>query len=136
MRRIRSGIFLAVLTALIVEAAIVVAVASAAPRGTPIIIAGSWHGRRPAEIAISGDGGNIITRIHWRAWKHSYAYGVGTSNIQGCVPNCAAGSETPVRTTITLSHSASGHWTKLVEIRRGQRLTAYYGRPFWPLGAR
>jgi hypothetical protein len=53
----------------------------------------------------------------------------------GCVPNCASGSATPVRTTITLSHPASGHWTKLLEIRRGQRLIPHYGRRFWPLGA-
>jgi hypothetical protein len=112
------------------------ALAGANVHRTPRLTAGSWTGRRPVDVFISGDGGNIITRIHWRAWKHSYAYGVGTSDILGCIPDCASGSATPVRTTITLSHGASGHWTKLVEIRRHQRLTAYYGRPYWPLGAR
>lgn len=111
------------------------ALAAAAAGPTPRLNAGSYSGRRPAAIYISGDGGNIVTGIHWPAWKRSYAYGVGTSDILGCVPNCAAGSATPVRTTITLSYPKSGHWTKLVEIRQGRRFTAYYGRPFWPGGA-
>jgi hypothetical protein len=97
-----------------------VALANAASKRTPVLIAGSWTGRRPVDIDISGDGGNIITRIRWPAWKNSYAYRVGTSNIQGCIPDCSSGSETPVRTTIALSHPSTGHWTKLVEIRRGQ----------------
>jgi hypothetical protein len=134
----RRGVlgFLASLTAAIGSGGIAAELARAESHRTPLFIAGTWTGRRPVDIYISGDGGNIITRIHWRAWKHSYAYGVGTSNIQGCVPDCASGSETPVRTTITLSHPASGHWTKLVEIRRGHALTAHYGGASWPLGAR
>jgi hypothetical protein len=135
MRRKRLCVCLAAMTATIGSGAIATALADATVRRTPLFIAGSWTGRRPVDIDISGDGGNIITRIHWRAWKHSYAYGVGTSNILGCVPDCASGSATPVRTTITLSHPASGHWTKLLEIRRGQRLIAHYGGTFWPLGA-
>jgi hypothetical protein len=124
------------MTAVIGGGVIAAALAEAKVHRTPLFIAGSFTGRRPADIYISGDGGNIITQIRWRAWKHSYAYGVGTSNILGCVPDCASGSATPVRTTITLSHGASGHWRKLLEIRRSHRLTAYYGGTFWPLGAR
>ncbi len=135
MRRSRLRVFLAITTAAIACGAIAAPIADATTHRTPLFVAGSWTGRRPVEIAISGDGGNIVTRIHWRAWKHSYAYGVGTSDILGCVPDCATGSATPVRTTITLSYPASRHWTKLVEIRRGQKLTAHYGGTFWPLGA-
>jgi hypothetical protein len=136
MRQIRAGIAVALLTVLIADIAPLAALANGALGHTPTFIAGTWRGRRPVEMDISGDAGNIITRIHWRAWTDYYAYGVGTSNIQGCVPNCASGSETPVRTTITLSHPVSGHWTELLEIRRGERLTAHLGRPFWPVGAR
>lgn len=135
MRRKRLFVFLAV-TSAIGSGATATALADATAHRTPLFIAGTWTGRRPVNIYISGDGGNIITRIHWRAWKHAYAYGVGTSDILGCVPDCASGSATPVRTTITMSHPASGHWTKLVEIRRGQRFTAHYGGTFWPLSAR
>lgn len=124
------------MTAAIAGGAIATEFAEAAAHRTPLFIAGNWTGRRPTNVYISGDGGNIITHIHWRAWKRSYAYGVGTSDILGCVPNCASGSATPVRTTLTLSHPAFGHWTKLLEIRRGHRFTAHYRRPFWPLGAR
>jgi hypothetical protein len=124
------------MTAAIAGGAIATDLADATVHRTPLFSAGSSTGRRPVDVYISGDGGNIITQIHWRAWKRSYAYGVGTSDILGCVPNCASGSENPVRTTLTLSHPRSGHWTKLLEIRRGHRLTAHYGRTFWPLGAR
>jgi hypothetical protein len=136
MRRKRLRVFLAAMTAAIGTGGIATPLADATVHRSPLFVAGSWTGRRPVDIYISGDGGNIITGIHWRAWKHSYAYGVGTSNILGCIPDCASGSATPVRTTITVSHPASGHWTKLVEIRQGQRLTAHYGGTFWPLGAR
>jgi hypothetical protein len=130
------AVFLVAMTAAIAVGATAADLADATVHRTPLFIAGSWSGRRPADLFISGDGGNIVTRIHWRAWKRSYAYGVGTSDILGCVPNCASGSATPVRTTITLSHPASGHWTKLLEVRRGQGFTAHYGRTFWPEGAR
>jgi hypothetical protein len=136
MRRKRWSVVLALLTVAIGSGVIATALAGAAPQRTPRLIAGTWTGRRPRNIYISGDGGNIITKIHWRAWKSSYAYGAGTSNILGCVPNCASGSATPVRTTVTLSHPRSGHWTKLLEIRQGRRLIARYGHPLWPIGAR
>jgi hypothetical protein len=106
---------------------------ASAPR-TPRFRAGSWSGRRPARIDFSGDGGNIVVNIHWQAWKRFYAYGVGTSYILSCNPNCATGSATPVSATITLSHPISGHWTKLLEIRDGQRATFYYPGS-WPYGA-
>jgi hypothetical protein len=136
MRRKRWSIVLVLSTVAIASGIIVTALADAAARRTPILIAGSWTGRRPVDIDISGDGGNIITKIHWSAWKTSYAYGVGTSDILGCVPDCASGSVTPVRTTITLSLPRAGHWTKLLETRQAQRLIARYGRPLWPIGAR
>ncbi|MHB8657113.1 MAG: hypothetical protein ACYC91_04035 [Solirubrobacteraceae bacterium] len=126
---------LAVLGLAIVLGCGLTGLAEAVVRPTPRFLAGSYSGRRPVGIFISGDGGNIVTRIHWQAWRDSYAYGVGTSDILSCVPNCATGSATPVRTTITLSYPRAGHWTKLVEIREGRRYTAYYGRPSWPGGA-
>jgi hypothetical protein len=57
------------------------------------------RGRRPSSIYISGDGGDIVTRLSWD-WTASHATGEGTSNIQNCIPNCAAGTDTPVPTSI------------------------------------
>lgn len=87
---------------------------------TPVFIAGFYRGRRPRNIAISGDGGNIVTGLQWSQWTATRATGKGTSDIQGCVPNCASGTETPVTTTITLSKPMHGYFTKLVEPRDGQ----------------
>jgi hypothetical protein len=93
---------------------------------TPVLIAGSYRGRRPRTIGISGDGGNIVTSLRWSRWTTTRATGKGTSDIQGCVPNCAAGTETPVTTSITLSRPVHGYFTKLLERRDGQTETFTY----------
>ena len=110
--------------------------AASASRALPRVIAGSYSGIRPRRLFFSGDAGNIVTGIRWARWTQTTAVGHGTSDIQGCVPNCAAGSETPVPTSVTLSRPRGGHFTKVVEVRRGHTLTAYYGRRAtdWPAG--
>ena len=114
--------------------------ATAAPahesRALPKLVAGSYSGIKPRDVYFSGDGGNIVTKIKWNRWTHARAVGHGTSNLQGCVPNCAQGTETPVATSVTFSRPRGGHFTKVVEVRAGQTLVAHYGRPFWPEGAR
>lgn len=103
------------------------------PAPLPVFIAGSYRGRRPSTIDLSGDAGNIVTDLHWTNWTASYASGQGTSNIQGCVPNCASGSETPVATSITLKNPSShGYFTKLVEHRNGQTATFTYTPGHYP----
>jgi hypothetical protein len=83
------------------------------------VIAGSYRGRRPTNIGISGDAGDIVTGLRWSSWTASSAAGEGTSNIQNCVPDCALGTETPVPTSITLLDPVNGYFTKLVERRDG-----------------
>jgi hypothetical protein len=95
----------------------------------------NYSGIKPRVIAFSGDAGNIVTGINWRHWNHTNAAGRGTSDLQGCVPNCAQGSETPVTTTVTLSRPRTGHFTKIVEVRDGHTLVGYYGHSSWPEGA-
>jgi hypothetical protein len=116
------------------------AVAVAAParesRALPKLIAGSYSGIKPRKIFFSGDAGNIVTKIKWTRWTQATAVGLGTSNIQGCVPNCAQGSETPVPTSVTLSGPRAGHFTKVVEVRAGKTMVGHYGRTAgWPEGA-
>ncbi len=93
---------------------------------TPVLIAGSYRGRRPRNIGISGDGGNIVTGLRWTRWTATRGTGKGTSNIQGCVPDCASGSETPVTTWITLRDPRHGYFTKLIERRDGHTETFTY----------
>jgi hypothetical protein len=93
---------------------------------TPVFIAGSYRGRRPHEIGLSADAGNIVTGLRWSRWAATRATGSGTSNIQGCVPNCAAGTETPVTTRITLRDPKHGYFTKLIERRDGHTETFTY----------
>jgi len=93
---------------------------------TPVLIAGSYRGRRPRTIGLSGDGGNIVTGLRWSEWAATRATGKGTSDIQGCVPNCASGTETPVTTSIKLSRPVHGYFTKLTERRDGQTETFTY----------
>ena len=108
------------------------------PTPLPVLIAGSYRGRRPSNIDISGDGGNIVTGLRWD-WTASHATGEGTSNIQNCVPDCASGTDTPVPTSIVLLDPTDGYFTKLVEQRNGQTEVFYYtpGQypDDWPGGA-
>ena len=59
-------------------------------RRLPRVVIGSYSGIRPKVVAFSGDGGNIVGKLRWR-WTRRSATGHGTSDIQGCVPNCATG---------------------------------------------
>jgi hypothetical protein len=108
------------------------------PTPLPVLIAGSYRGRRPSNIYISGDAGDIVTGLHWD-WTATHATGEGTSNIQNCVPNCASGTDTPVPTSIVLLDPTNGYFTKLVEQRNGQTEVFYYtpGQypDNWPGGA-
>lgn len=90
------------------------------PAPLPVLIAGPYRGRRPANIDISGDAGDIVTGLRWSSWTASSATGEGASNIQNCVPNCASGTDTPVPTSITLLDPVDGYFTELVERRDGQ----------------
>ena len=95
--------------------------ASAAPAApVPVLATAGYDGTRPGLITFSGDAGYVITGIHWSTWGPESAYGTGTSNIQGCVPNCAYGSETPYTTTVTLTAPAAGRFTRVTAVRDGQ----------------
>jgi hypothetical protein len=100
----------------------------------PHLVAGSYSGIRPRGIFFSGDSGNIVLQIKWARWTQTTAVGHGTSDIQGCVPNCADGSETPVATRVTLSRPRAGRFTEVVEVR-GHTYVGHYGHSSWPEGA-
>jgi hypothetical protein len=102
----------------------------------PHLVAGSYSGIRPRGIFFSGDSGNIVLQIKWARWTQTTAVGHGTSDIQGCVPNCADGSETPAATRVTLSRPRAGHFTEVVEVRAGHTYVGHYGHSSWPEGAR
>ena len=97
-----------------------------------------YSGRYPRTVDFSGDAGNIVSRITWIQWGPSQAVGYGTWTYQDCVPDCASGSQTPYPATITLSQSAGGRYTKLVETTAGPHgftTVDYLGSNAWPEGA-
>jgi hypothetical protein len=98
--------------------------------------AAGYRGIEPSMIGFSGDAGNIVTGITWSSWTAEGATGTGISDIQGCVPNCAQGSETPVTTTISISAPVDGMFTAITEMRAGASSTFSYppapGGPLWP----
>ena len=57
-----------------------------------------------------------------------------TSNVSDSQVTVAR-LKTPVKATITLSIVRDGHFTKMVEVREGERLVAHYGTDTWPPGA-
>jgi hypothetical protein len=123
-------------TSLTLAAAIFASPAGASSSRLPKLITSAWSGIRPTTIGFSGDGGNIVTRIHWKSWTQTGATGTGISDIQGCVPSCAQGKQTPVSTKITFSKPVNDHFTKVIEVRDGMTLVARYRRPAWPGSAR
>ena len=135
MRRYLAPIALGLATAVAMLTSEAPAEPAHESRALPKLIAGSYSGFRPRDVFFSGDAGNIVTKIKWVRWTQTTAVGHGTSNIQGCVPNCAQGTETPVATGVTFSKPRAGHFTKVVEVRAGQTMVGYYGRPAWPEGA-
>jgi hypothetical protein len=111
-------------------------VSSASSNGPlPTLVVGRWSGIRPTTIDFSGDGGNVVTGVAWSSWTTTQAVGQGTSDIQGCVPNCAQGSNTPVATTITLSNPQNGAFSQITESRNSLTSAASYGSNGWPLSA-
>jgi len=105
------------------------AVAVAAAPALLVVPAVGYSGIEPQYIAFSGDAGNVVIQISWSSWTATRAVGTGTSNIEGCVPDCAQGTETPVTATITLSDPVNGKFTAIDEFREGANDTG------WPLGA-
>jgi len=136
MRRCLAPIALGLVAAAAALSTNALAAPARESRALPKLIAGSYSGIKPRVIFFSGDAGNVVTKIEWTRWTQTTAVGHGTSNIQGCIPNCAQGSETPVATSVTLSLPRSGHFTKVVEVRKGQTLVGHYGHLVgWPEGA-
>lgn len=92
--------------------------AAPAPAFAPVLSVHNYRGIKPGYIALSGDGSYVVNDITWSSWG-STAYGTGTSDIQGCVPNCAEGSETPYSTTVELSGVSGGQFTQYSATRDG-----------------
>lgn len=75
---------------------------TAAPQSVVTVTLGTWTGVKPRIIYFSGDAGNIFRATSWSGWGTSQATANGTVDIQGCVPNCASGTETPTPATVIL----------------------------------
>ena len=100
--------------------------ASSSPATLPVLTVGSYSGMRPTEIAYSGDGTNVVTGLSWGSWTATSATGTGTSDIDSCVPSCAAASPNNVPTTVTLSSPVNGKFTQMTETRNGTTTTYTY----------
>jgi hypothetical protein len=100
--------------------------APAASTAVPVLAVGSYSGMRPTEIAYSGDATNVVTGLAWSSWTATGATGTGTSDIDSCVPSCAAASPDPVSTTITLSDPVNGQFTRMTETRNGSTTSYTY----------
>ncbi len=102
------------------------AASTSAPAAAAVLAVGSYSGMRPTEIAYSGDGTNVVTGLTWSSWTATGATGTGTSDIDSCVPSCAAASTDNVSTTITLSDPVSGQFTQMTETRNGSTTNYTY----------
>lgn len=87
--------------------------------GLPTITIGDWTGTRPASVALSGDGGNVVRDISWSSWTATGATGTGRWGYDACVPNCAQGTVTTYAATLRLSEPVGGQFTRLEEQQSG-----------------
>lgn len=101
--------------------------------GAPKLVFAHWSGTEPSQIDYSADAGNIVTGLLWSTWTRTKAVGEGNSEIQSCIPNCAAGADKTLTTIITLLDPRAGHFTQMTETRDGLTGDYAYGSPFtWP----
>jgi hypothetical protein len=99
------------------------------------LVAGAYDGIRPSVIQFSGDGGDVVTGIHWSSWGTRSATGRGTVGWDNCTPNCAEGTTRYLPATITLSApDAAGQWTVITEADNG-RTTTFSLSGHWAQGA-
>src|SRR5580698_9649947 len=92
----------------------------------PVLVVGSYSGTKPTQIIYSGDATNVVTGISWGTWAASGATGEGTSDMDSCVPSCAAASPDAVITKITLSDPVNGKFTMMTETRSGKTQSYTY----------
>jgi hypothetical protein len=90
---------------------------------------------RPVVIALSGDGGDVITGIRWSSWTLTKAVGTGTRYLQSCNPDCAQGTTTEVPETLVLSDPEGGSFTMIVASYAGEISEYTSGAGLWPLDA-
>jgi len=100
-----------------------VAAVAAAPAllVVPAVYGGpAYSGIEPQYVQFSGDAGNVVAAISWSSWTATMATGNGTVDIQGCVPDCATGSETPTPAYLVLSDPVNGKFTAIAEYINGR----------------
>ena len=105
-----------------------------APAALPVLVAGTYHSIKPKEIAFSADAGNIVTGITWSSWTATKAIGSGTSDIDTCIPSCAAAPTDLVATMLVLSQPVDGHFTVIAEVRNNTTQAFVYPNA-WALNA-
>jgi pimeloyl-ACP methyl ester carboxylesterase len=90
------------------------------PSGLPLLVVNrsGYSGTQPSLVTFSGDATFVVQNITW-TWGADSATGHGTSIIEGCVPDCAGGSQTPSTATITLSSPQNGQFTQVSVHRDG-----------------
>jgi hypothetical protein len=54
-------------------------------------------------MLLCGSGGATASSLSWSQWTSEHAVGLGVVNILSCVPNCANGTESAYRVSLTLS---------------------------------
>jgi len=105
-----------------------------APATLPLLVAGNYRGSKPKEIDFSADAGNIVTGITWSSWTATRAIGSGTSDIDSCIPSCAAAPTDLVTTMLVLSQPVDGHFTVISEVRNNTTQAFVYPNA-WALNA-
>jgi hypothetical protein len=70
---------------------------------TPTVTCNGEMKTEPKSIVNSGDGSVFVAGITWTNWGAAIATGSGTLKVDDCNPNCAQGTLTGYRATVTVS---------------------------------
>ncbi len=79
----------------------------------PLFTAGSYSGREPSTIDLSGGCCAVVQHISWTSWTTAQAVGTGTYEYDTCAQGCVQGPFDPYPARITLSAPLAEQFTVL-----------------------
>jgi hypothetical protein len=109
---------------------------SASAANLPVLAMQNWTGIEPASISYGGAHDYTDYALQWQSWGQYQAVATGLTNLNNCIPDCAAATITTVTVTIILSHPANGRYTVLTEVIHGSPpiTNVYKYGDAWPTG--
>jgi hypothetical protein len=104
----------------------------------PVLSTAGWTGIEPASLSFGGANDVTVDSIVWQSWGQYQAKGYGATQVDDCIPDCAAATPYQAAVFLLLSQPVDGHFTVLSETTdttpAAGPVVVTYGSPGWPVG--